>query len=89
MTIELKPETEALIQGDIRQDGPYPSAQAYVEHAIRLLHDQESWLVSNKALIKAQLEEGYAASLRGDLAGEDQVRADMSAKKLAWTSQGK
>ena len=89
MTIELKPETEALIEGDIRQDGPYPSAQAYVEHAIRLLHDHESWLVSNKALIGARIEEGYAASLRGDLEGEDQVRATMAARKLDWTPQEK
>ena len=86
MTIQLKPETEALIQQDIRAEGPYHSAQEFVEHAVLLLHDHEVWLSSNKAAIATQLEEGYAAACKGELADEDQVRARMDSKKIDWSS---
>ena len=84
MTIQLKPETEALIQQNLCSDGPYRTAQEYVEHAISLLHGQETWLSSHKTQIAAQLETGYAASMRDEVADEDQVRANMASKKWIW-----
>jgi putative addiction module CopG family antidote len=83
MIIELKPETEALIQQDLDR-GPYQNASDLVEQAVALLHEQESWLADNRAELAARIEEGYASAQAGELTDEDEVRARMEEKKRAW-----
>ena len=85
MTIEIKPELEALIERDV-QRGLYESANQFVEQAVQLLHAQEEWLAENRAEIASKIEEGYAAAKAGELIGADQVRATMEEKKRAWLS---
>ena len=81
MEIRLRPEVEELIRQDV-QRGAYQSADEYVEHAVSLLHDQESWLAANRVEIGKQIAEGYAAAQRGELLNPDQVRSRLSASKL-------
>jgi putative addiction module CopG family antidote len=83
MTIDLKPEVEALIEKDV-QRGPYRSASDFVEQAVQLLHAQEEWLAENRTEIAAKIAEGYAAAKRGELIDGDQVRASMEERKRAW-----
>jgi putative addiction module CopG family antidote len=80
MAIQLKPELEALIQEDVAQ-GPYRSADEFLEHDVHMLHDQENWLRENRAEIAAKIEQGFASA---ELADAAQVRARMDERKRAW-----
>ena len=84
--IELKPETEALIQQDV-QRGPYPSAAGFVEHAVAMLHEQEEWLSGIRPEIAARIAAGYASAQRGDWIDEEQVRIRMAGRKRTWLAQ--
>jgi putative addiction module CopG family antidote len=86
MTIRLKPETEALIERDVKR-GPYRSADDLVEEAVRQLHDREEWLTQNRAEIASAIEEGYAAAQRGELLTEDEVQAQLKQKQQAWRNR--
>jgi putative addiction module CopG family antidote len=86
MTIRLKPETEALIERDVKR-GPYRSADDLVEEAVRQLHDREEWLTQNRAEIASAIEEGYAAAQRGELLTEDEVQAQLKRKQQAWRNR--
>jgi Arc/MetJ-type ribon-helix-helix transcriptional regulator len=88
MPIELKPETEALIQQDVRR-GAYQNATDFVEHAVVMLHEQEEWLSGNRAEIAAAIEAGYASAQRGALIDEEQVRLNMAARKQKWLAQSR
>jgi len=66
MTIHLKPELEALIHEDVER-GPYGSPDEFVDRAVQMLHEQEQWFADSHAGIAAKIEEGYAASERGNL----------------------
>ena len=83
MNIRLKPEVEKLVEQDI-QRGPYRTADEFVERAVVLLHEQESWLAEHAAEIGAKIEEGYAAAKRGELIDGERARASMEEKKRAW-----
>jgi putative addiction module CopG family antidote len=83
MKIELRPELEALIKQDI-QRGPYKNVDEFVEHAVSLLHEQESWLAEQGSEIRAKIEQGYASAQRGELIDSGEVRAKLDAKKRAW-----
>ncbi len=83
MTIHVSSEIEALIRRDV-QRGLYESADEFVERAVRMLHDQEEWLVENRSEIAAMIEEGYASAQRGEMIEAGQVRASMEDKKRAW-----
>jgi putative addiction module CopG family antidote len=86
MTIELRPDLEALIEKDV-QRGPYRSANEFVEQAVQLLHAQEEWLAENRAEVAARIEEGYTAAKRGELIDGDQIRAGMKERKRAWLTE--
>ena len=48
MNIHLRPELEKLVEQDV-QRGPYQTADEFVERAVVLLHEQESWLAENSS----------------------------------------
>jgi predicted transcriptional regulator len=50
----------------------------FVEHAVSMLHEQETWLASHRAEIQSKIEEGYAAAQRGELLEPDEVRSRLS-----------
>jgi putative addiction module CopG family antidote len=86
MKIHLRPELEELIKQDVRR-GPYQSVDEFVEHAVSLLHEQESWLAEHSSEIRAKIEHGYAAAGRGELIDAEQVRSTLDEKKRAWLGE--
>ena len=86
MTIRLKPQTEAFIARAVQQ-GPYKSADDFVEEAVQQLQNREEWLADNRAEIQSSIEEGYAAAERGELLSEDEVRERLEQKKQAWRNR--
>ena len=83
MDIRLKPELETLVEQDV-QRGPYQTADEFVERAVVLLHEQETWLAEHAAEISAKIGEGYAAAKRGELIDAERARSAMKEKKRVW-----
>ena len=86
MTIELKPEAEAIIQKHLRS-GAFANPEEIVERALEFLALEEDWLADNRSQITAQIQEGWDAAQRGDLIDADQVRANLAKRKEAWVAQ--
>ena len=86
MTIHLASELQELIEKDVAR-GPYHTPEEFVEHAVRMLHEQEEWLSANRADIATQIEEGYAAAQRGELIDADAVKSQMDERKRAWQAE--
>jgi putative addiction module CopG family antidote len=80
MEIRLRPELEALIRQDVKR-GPYQTVDEFVERAIAMLHEQESWLAEHRAEIETQIAEGYAAAQRGELVEAEEVRSRLNQRK--------
>jgi Arc/MetJ-type ribon-helix-helix transcriptional regulator len=80
MEIRLRPELEALIREDVER-GPYQTVDEFVERAVALLHEQESWLAEHRSEIEGQIAEGYAAAQRGELIEPDEVRSRLNRLK--------
>jgi putative addiction module CopG family antidote len=83
MKVTLRPEFEELVKQDV-QRGPYRNVDEFVEYAISMLHEQEAWLAEHNAAIKEQIDEGYAAALRGELMSSDELKSEMTKRKAAW-----
>jgi len=86
MEVRLRPELAELVKQDV-QRGPYQSVDEFVERAVSLLHEQESWLASNREEIAAKIAEGYAAASRGELIESQEVRSDLEGRKRARFNQ--
>jgi putative addiction module CopG family antidote len=86
MKIHLRPELEEMVKQDV-QRGPYQTVDEFVEHAISLLHEQESWLAEHSSEIRAKIEQGYAAAQRGELTGSGQVRSALEERKRTWLAE--
>jgi len=82
MEIRLRPELEELIKQNV-QRGSYETVDEFVERAVSMLHEQESWLAENRVEIAAKIEEGYAAAKRGELIEADSVRSKLNDMKRA------
>lgn len=82
MTLELRPELEDLMKQDIRA-GVCGSVEEYVEKAVMLLHNQESWLLAHREEVAAQIEAGWQAAERGEVIGAEQLRAELQRRKSA------
>jgi antitoxin ParD1/3/4 len=83
VVIELKPETEALINKRIAS-GAFATPEQVVERALELLSAEEDWLTDHGDQIAAEIQEGWDAAQRGELVDGDQVRLRMHAKKQEW-----
>lgn len=82
MEIRLRPELEALIREDV-QRGAYQNVDEFVERAVAMLHEQESWLADHRGEIEEQIRTGYESAQRGDLVDAEQVRSRVSDLKRA------
>lgn len=86
MEIRLKPEMEEIILRDVER-GAYRSVDEFLEHAVALLHEEESWLAENGSETRAKIEQGYASAQRGELLDSDRVRQEMEQRKSAWLAE--
>ena len=86
MNIRLRPELEELIRQDVER-GPYQSVDEFVERAVSLLHERESWLAEDASEIRAKIDQGYAAAQGGELIEADDIRATLNEKKRAWLGE--
>jgi Arc/MetJ-type ribon-helix-helix transcriptional regulator len=86
MTIQLKPETEALIQQDL-QRGPYRTIEEFVEQAVRMLHDEEELWASEKQAINEKIERAHGQFERGEYFTEEESRARLEEHKAAWIAE--
>jgi Arc/MetJ-type ribon-helix-helix transcriptional regulator len=86
MTIHLRAELEELIRQDL-QRGPYQTVEEFIQHAVKLLHEQEAWFASGRGEIAEKVEEGWNAAPRGELVGDAQVQSNIRARKRAWIEQ--
>jgi antitoxin ParD1/3/4 len=86
MTVELKPEIEALIQKRL-QSGAFSSAEEVIERALEFLSAEEDWLADNREEIAAQIQEGWDEAQRGELIDGERVRAEMQQFKEDWKKQ--
>jgi len=86
MTVELKPEIEALIQKRL-QSGAFSSAEEVIERALEFLSAEEDWLVDNRDEIATQIQEGWDEAQRGELTDGQNVRAEMQQFKEDWKKQ--
>jgi putative addiction module CopG family antidote len=86
VTIHLPAELERLILEDV-QRGPYRTVDEFLEQAVRLLHEHEDWLASQRATIAVLVEAGWESAARGELRDETEVRAGMEERKRAWIAQ--
>ncbi len=86
MTVELKPEIEALIQKQL-QTGAFSSAEEVIERALEFLSADEDWLADNPDKIAAQIQEGWDEAQRGELTDADDVRAEIQQFKEDWKKQ--
>ncbi len=78
------------MNNQIRQDiqrGPYQTVDEFVEHAVSLLHEQESWFAAHRETIANQIEAGWNSATSGEFAGEAEVRARMQEKKQAFLAR--
>ena len=81
MDIRLKPEMEEMIRREVER-GAYRSADEFVERAVALLHEEESWLAEKGSEIRAKIEQGYASAQRGELLDSDRVRQEKSKERV-------
>lgn len=86
MTVELRPEIEALIQKRL-QSGAFSSAEEVIERALEFLSAEEDWLADNRDTIAAQIQEGWDEAQRGELTDGENLRAEMQQFKDDWKKQ--
>jgi antitoxin ParD1/3/4 len=86
MKIQLRPELEEMIKQDV-QRGPYKSVDEFVEQAISLLHEQETWLAEHGSEIRTKIEQGFASAQRGELMDSGEVRSKLEEKKRVWLAE--
>ena len=83
MTVELRPEIEAVIQKRL-QSGAFSSAEEVIERALEFLNAEEDWLADSHAAISAQIQEGWDEAQRGELTDGENVRLEMQQFKEDW-----
>ena len=77
---EPQPRVSELLNGKIANK----SIDKLLYYAGRLgIETRAKFVQANKEIIKAQIEEGYAAAQRGELIDADEVRVRMAARKRA------
>ncbi len=83
MTVELKPEIEALIRKRL-QTGAFSSAEEVIERAVEFLCAEEDWLADNRDEVAFQIQEGWEEAQRGELTDGETVRAEVRLFKEDW-----
>ena len=79
MNVPLTPELEQLVESKVKS-GRYPSAGEVIRDALRLLEMRDEVFTLHRDEIRAQIEEGWQAAKRGELADGDDVFDRMDAE---------
>ena len=86
MDIRLKPELERMIQQDLER-GPYQSIDEFVERAVVMLHEQETWCAENAAELNRKVAQGLESARNGRLLDPHEVESAMIDRKRDWLSK--
>lgn len=86
MTIQIKPELEALIEEDIRR-GSYRSVDEYVERAVEMLHEEEALLAGERRLIDEKIERATGQFERGEGLSPEESRSLLAEQKRVWLAE--
>ncbi len=86
MTVELKPELEAIIRKRLAS-GDFANPEEVIERALAFLSAEEDWLAENREEIAAKIQQGWDSARRGELIDADRAREDMAKKKQAWLQE--
>jgi hypothetical protein len=54
---------------------------------VRLLHEHEDWLASQRTTIATLVEAGWDSAAHGELRDETEVQERMEERKRAWIAQ--
>ncbi len=83
MTIELKPEMEALVRKRL-ETGAFATPEDVIERALEFLSAEEDWLADNRDDISAKIQEGWDQARRGELLDAEEARASTQKHKQDW-----
>jgi hypothetical protein len=73
-----------ILQSEEKKGVELTGDDEFVERAVSLLHEQETWLAEHGSEIREKIEQGYAAAQRGELIDSDQVRSRLDERKRVW-----
>ena len=79
MNVPLTPELEQLVVSKVKS-GRYRSAGEVIREALRLLEMRDQVFTLHRDEVRAQIEEGWQAAKRGELADGDDVFDRMDAE---------
>ncbi len=80
MSLILDPATEQRLQQELAA-GRYRDPSALIAHALELVQAERADLVTRRAQIIAESDEGLAQLDRGEFVTEEQLRARMTARR--------
>jgi Arc/MetJ-type ribon-helix-helix transcriptional regulator len=83
MTIELGPETEALVRKRL-ETGAFASPEEVIGRALELL-SQQDWLAENRHQIAVEIQEGWDEAQSGTLMQAEEARANLQTRKRDWS----
>jgi Arc/MetJ-type ribon-helix-helix transcriptional regulator len=86
VTIDLKPELEALIRHDVER-GAYQSIEEFLDRAVQRLHAEEELLRLGKEALHDRIGEGLEQLNRGEGITGELSRAGLEKKKAAFLEQ--
>ena len=72
MNVDLTPELEKLVESKL-QSGRYDSLSEMLRAALQLLDQRDQIFTMRESEYREQIEEGWLAARRGDIADGDQV----------------
>jgi len=86
MTIELKPELEALIQKRL-ESGAFQDVEDVLLQALESQDAEEAWLELHRREIGEKIDKAIAQIDRGEGMTPEQSRARLEEKKAAWRNE--
>ena len=86
MTIELKPELEALIQKRLKS-GAFQDVEDVLLPALESQDAEEAWLELHRREIGEKIDKAIAQIDRGEGMTPEQSRAWLEEKKAAWRNE--
>jgi predicted transcriptional regulator len=74
MILELKPEQQEILEMAVQSGMSQEEVLDQAFAIIREQHEIDDWMLANRKEIAAQIEQGYAEAMRGELMTPEEVR---------------